>query len=160
MRKFIATTAAGLALATGSVAVASFTPITSAFAQSGTTQTAPADGQQNPAAGQKGHPRARQLAKAAIKDAAGVIGVSPADLAKELKAGKSVAEVAQAHNVDPQAVIDKLVTDANAKVDEAVAAGKITAERGATAKAKMSERVTKLVNKHFDGSHRPGATQK
>jgi len=59
--------------------------------------------------------------------------------------------------VSPQAVIDKLVTDANAKVDEAVAAGKITQERGDAAKAKMTERVTKLVNRTFDGSQRPDA---
>jgi hypothetical protein len=154
MRKFLATTAAGLALATGSVAVATFTPIGSAFAQTGTTQTAPAQGGD---AAKQGHPRVRQLAKAAVKDAAGVIGISPADLAKELKDGKSIADVATAHNVSPQAVIDKLVADANAKVDAAVAAGKITQEKGDAAKAKMPERVTKLVNKHFDGSHRPGA---
>lgn len=160
MRKVLATTAAGLALATGSVAIAALSPISSAFAQSGTTQTAPAEGQPAPdAKGQHGHPRARHLAKAAIKNAAGVIGIPPGDLAKELKAGKSIATVATEHNVNPQAVIDKLVTDANAKVDEAVAAGKITQEKGDAAKAKMSERVTKLVNRTFDGSRRPNASK-
>jgi len=162
LRKFLATTAAGLALATGSVAIASFTPIGTAFAQTTpTTQPAPATGQNTPnAAGHKGHPGIRHAARAAIKDAAGVIGIKPADLVKELKAGKSIADVATEHNVNPQAVIDKLVTDANARVDKAVAAGKITQAKGDAAKAKMTERVTKIVNKKFDGSHRPKTTQK
>ena len=47
-------------------------------------------------------------------DAAKAIGIDAKDLASELKAGKTVAQVAQEHNVDPQKVIDALV-DAGTK---------------------------------------------
>ncbi len=159
MRKLIATTAAGLALATGSVAIAAFTPIGSAFAQDGTTpSTQPAtsnptqDGQHQGRAARRHH-----VARAAIKDAAGVIGIAPKDLAAALKDGQSVAEVATAHNVNPQTVIDKLVADAGARLDKAVADGKLTQEKADKAKAALPDRVTKLVNKHFDGSKRKAA---
>ena len=152
MRKFIATTAAGLALATGSIAVATLTPIGSAFAQDGApAQTQPAT--QDGAAGH-GHLR-RQVARAAIKDAAGVIGIDAKDLATAVRGGQSVAEVATAHGVNPQAVIDKLVADGTTRIDAAATAGKITPERATQMKSHLTERVTKLVNHHFDGSHRP-----
>jgi len=150
MRKFIATTAAGLALATGAVALTTFSPIMSAGAQTTTptVQTQTAD-----PSGKPGHPKLRHLAKAAVKDAAGVIGIEPKELLSDLKAGQSIAEVATAHGVDPQTVIDKLVTDASARVDQAVTNGKLTAEQAAKIKAALPDRVTKLVNKHFDGTH-------
>jgi hypothetical protein len=158
MNKLIATTAAGLALATGSVAVAAFTPLGSAFAQDGTT---PSTQTQNPS--QDGQHQSRvarrhHVAKAAIKDAAGVIGIAPKDLAAALKSGQSVADVATAHGVNPQTVIDKLVADASARLDKAVTEGKLTQERADKAKAALPDRVTKLVNKHFDGSKKPAGT--
>ena len=119
MRKFLATTAAGLALATGTVALATFSPISSAFAQTATptTQAAPAA---DPSA-KADHPKLRRLvAKAGVKDAAGVIGITPKELLTDLKGGQSIAEVATAHGIAPQTVIDKLVTDASTRVDEAV----------------------------------------
>lgn len=156
MRKFIATTAVGLALTTGAVAVASLSPISTAFAQDTTTQTQPAkpDGGQTDRAN---HPRARRAVRAAIKDAADTIGIPAKDLAAALKDGQSIADVANAHGVNPQTVIDKLVSDADAKVDQAVQAGKLTQEKADALKAKMSDRVTKLVNKHFDGHRRDAA---
>jgi len=42
---------------------------------------------------------------------AGVIGISEADLKAAVQGGQSLAQVAQAHNVDPQKVIDALVAE-------------------------------------------------
>jgi hypothetical protein len=42
---------------------------------------------------------------------AGVIGISESDLKAALQSGQSIAQVAQAHNVDPQKVIDALVAE-------------------------------------------------
>ena len=42
---------------------------------------------------------------------AGVIGISESDLKAALQGGQSIAQVAQAHNVDPQKVIDALVAE-------------------------------------------------
>ena len=162
MRKFLATTAAGLALATGTVAVATFTPIGTAFAQTTpTTQAAPTTPSTGTGTGTgvgKLREHRRAVAKAVLKDAAGVIGIQPKELFTDLKGGQSIADVATAHNVAPQAVIDKLVTDADARLDKAVANHKITQEQADKAKAKMTDRVTKIVNKHFDGSKKTTPT--
>ena len=42
---------------------------------------------------------------------AGVIGISEADLKTALQSGQSLAQIAQAHGVDPQKVIDALVAE-------------------------------------------------
>jgi hypothetical protein len=62
--------------------------------------------------------------------AATAIGITTDELRTELQAGKTIAQVAQAHNVDPQKVIDVLV-----------AAGV------------PSDRATNIVN-HVGGFHR------
>jgi len=42
---------------------------------------------------------------------AGVIGISESDLKAAIQSGQSIAQIAQAHNVDPQKVIDALVAE-------------------------------------------------
>jgi hypothetical protein len=42
---------------------------------------------------------------------AGVIGISESDLKAAIQSGQSIAQVAQAHDVDPQKVIDALVAE-------------------------------------------------
>ncbi len=88
----------------------------------------------------------RKNGRAAVKLAADTIGISPADLVKQLKDGKTIADVATAHHVDPQAVITALVTAASTKIDAALGAGKITAERAATLKEHAPQRIAHLVN--------------
>jgi transposase-like protein len=99
----------------------------------------------------KRHPARAKLRRHARRSgavvAAGVIGIQPKALAEALKGGQSVADVARSHNVDPQTVIDAVVTAANKKVDEAVAAGKIKAERATKLKDRLDQRIATLVNK-------------
>ena len=61
-------------------------------------------------------------------------------------AGARLAEVATAHGVDPQAVIDTLVTAATAEIDQAVTDGRIDADKADEIKATLEERVTDRVN--------------
>lgn len=83
--------------------------------------------------------------------AAGAIGIDVATLRTELEGGKSIAEVAQARGVDPQKVIDAIVAKATADIDQAVADGKIPAERAADIKSKLGTRIAEMVNGHRDG---------
>ncbi len=133
MRKSIATAAAGLALFTGTLAIAG-----TAYAQS---ERAPA-----PPAGQGEHlgrrGPAHRLVSAVIKTAADTIGVEPRELLNQLRQGKSIAEVATEHAV---------VAKANERIDQAVADGKLSSERAAQIKEKLSERVTQLVQHTFGG---------
>jgi len=150
MRKLLTTAAVSAALVGGGIAAAA-TSILPAYAQSQTpTQSQPADGSQT----QGRHPHARQALKEAIKTSADTIGISPQDLAKELKGGKSIADVAKEHNVDPQKVIDALVAKADARIDKAVQDGKLTQDKADKLKAKVPDMAAKLVNAH---RHQPQA---
>jgi polyhydroxyalkanoate synthesis regulator phasin len=83
---------------------------------------------------------------AGLDVAATTIGISEADLVQELRTGQSVAEVAEANGVEPQAVIDALVAEIDARVDEAVAEGNLEAERADAIKANAVEKATAFVN--------------
>ena len=61
---------------------------------------------------------------------------------------QSVAEVAQAHGVDPQTVVDAVVKDLDAKLDKAVTDGKIPQERADRVSGRLPTRIENLVNRH------------
>lgn len=97
--------------------------------------------------------------------AAKAIGITEADLITALNNGQTMAAVAKAHNVDPQAVIDALVADGKAELAAAVKAGTITQAQADAEQAEVVARVTAQVNGTFpmggpgmgghdnDGSH-------
>lgn len=93
------------------------------------------------------HPRVRT----AITTSAETIGISPADLLAELRSGKTVAEVAQANDVEPKVVIDALTAAFSKRLDEAVANDKISEATATRIKARLSERAARFVN---DTPHR------
>jgi hypothetical protein len=78
--------------------------------------------------------------------AARAIGISPDQLRQELP-GKSLADVAKAHNVDPTAVANAIKADATARIDRDVSAGRITAERAAQIKQDLSDRVDRMMTR-------------
>jgi hypothetical protein len=78
--------------------------------------------------------------------AAKTIGVSEADLRTALQSGKSIADVAKAHNVDPQKVIDALVADAKTHLADRVKAGEITQAQADQITADLTPRITDFVN--------------
>ena len=81
-----------------------------------------------------------------LETAAETIGLTVEELVDAMRDGQTVAEVAEANDVDPQAVVDALVAEANAHIDEAVAAGELTAEEGAERKAVAAERIATFVH--------------
>ena len=85
-------------------------------------------------------------AAAELSVVATTIGISESDLRTELQGGKSIADVAKAHNVDVQKVIDAVVNDESKKIDDAVTAGKLTSDQATKLKAALNDRVTALVN--------------
>ncbi|MCL4241646.1 MAG: hypothetical protein KJ048_09860 [Dehalococcoidia bacterium] len=91
-----------------------------------------------------------------VATVAGVLGIDEESLKAELREGNTIAEIA---GDQTQAVIDALVAEANAKIDQAVADGKITQERADAMKANTVERITTLVNEGGPigrGGHRGG----
>jgi hypothetical protein len=79
------------------------------------------------------------------------IGVSKQDLFKALASGQSIADVAKAHNVDPQKVIDALNAQAKAALDKAVAAGVMTQDQANQALLKAGKAIQDLVNGNLPG---------
>lgn len=126
-RKLIGAAAFSVALAGGGVAGALLgTPGTSG-AQDGTTTAAPADGTARP-----DHPL-REGRGADLDAAATTLGMTRAELVTELKAGKSIADVAEEKDVDVQKVIDAMVAEGKARLEAAIAA--------------LPDRVTEVVNR-------------
>jgi transposase-like protein len=89
------------------------------------------------------HPR---LARAEVQVAAKTIGIPPADLRSAVKGGQTVAQVAQAHNVQPQTVIDAVVNDITAKAQARPGWAKLTDAQKTTFTTRTRERVTNWVN--------------
>ncbi|MNH93092.1 hypothetical protein D3C73_456850 [compost metagenome] len=79
-------------------------------------------------------------------EVAKLLGITKDTLRTELQAGKTLAAVATAHNVTAQQVIDLLVKDRTAKLDERLASGKITQAEYDKLKLGLTESVTKEVN--------------
>ena len=74
-----------------------------------------------------------------------VLGITEAELKTELEAGKSVADVAKAKNIDLATVKAALLAEAKAHIDAEVAAGKHTAAEGAAKLAELTSRIDTML---------------
>ncbi len=74
-----------------------------------------------------------------------VLGITEAELKTELQAGKSVADVAKAKNIDLATVKAALLAEAKAHIDAEVAAGEHTAAEGAAELAKVTSRIDTML---------------
>jgi len=82
------------------------------------------------------------------------IGITEAALLTELNAGKTPAQVATAHSVSVQKVIDALVADGLSELAAQVKAGTFTQAQADAMKAEVTQRATDQVNEGFrGGSH-------
>lgn len=95
-----------------------------------------------------GHPRLRELLRHEFQVAADTIGIPVTELRDGVKGGQSISEVAEAHGVSTQAVVDAVVGDLTTKLDTAVADGRITQERADRIEQRLPGRVTNLVERH------------
>jgi hypothetical protein len=172
-KKFLAGGLAALSITGGSVAVAAISPFSAANAQSdggtATTETPAArhgarlealaplveDGTITQAqadavkarlqelAPKGGHRGGHAMKGAGMDEVATFLGLSAEELHGELRSGKTLAELA-GDRVD--ALVEQLVAAANARIDQAVTDGKLTAEKAEELKANTAERITKMVN--------------
>lgn len=87
---------------------------------------------------------------ARLSGLAELVGTDTDGLKAELGDGKTLAEIAEANGIEAQTVIDALVEKANARIDAAVEAGKLTAEEAETRMSEAATRIENLVNSGFD----------
>jgi hypothetical protein len=81
---------------------------------------------------------AREADTQAIAD---LLGVEVEDLKEQLRSGTTLSEIATANGVEVSAVVDLIVQQKTARIDQAVADGRITAEQAAERKVGLAERV-------------------
>ena len=82
-----------------------------------------------------------------LQVAATALGITESELRSELEAGKSIAQVAEAKNVDVQKVITALVDERKEHIAAHVAEGKLTQAQADAKLADVEARVTEMVNK-------------
>jgi hypothetical protein len=81
-----------------------------------------------------------------LEAAATALGMTADELRTELQAGKTIAQVAADQGVDVQDVIDALVADVKAHLDEEVASGEHTQAEADAKLAEITDRITDRVN--------------
>jgi hypothetical protein len=86
--------------------------------------------------------------------AAAYLGLSRDELRTELRSGKSLATIAGEQGKSVEGLKEVMVKDAAAKLDEAVASGRITAEQ----RSAMLERITQMIDRIVERTpgERPG----
>jgi len=94
----------------------------------------------------------REVARHVAGISAKTIGVTPRTLVGGLRSGKSIAQVAQAHDVAPQTVVNALVQAADTRIGRAVGNHKLTQTQGAEIEAALPGALTKVVD-HVHGQH-------
>lgn len=162
MRKSVATAMlAGSLLTGGAIGSALFSagPATaqssSSDSSSSSSSTAPDSGSSSstaPAPGPRGfrggpgHGGPGMMRGAGLDVAASTIGVTVDELRAALESGQSIADVANAHGVDPQTVIDAMVADAKTHLADEVTEGHLTQEQADSISADLEQRITDLVN--------------
>ena len=78
--------------------------------------------------------------------AAATIGISPDDLRNQVRGGKTIAQVATEHGVDPANVVNAIVAALTQQIDQKAAAGTIDAGRAEQAKQKLPDVASRFVN--------------
>jgi uncharacterized protein (DUF433 family) len=99
------------------------------------------------ALGGQGNGRLRQrVVGGMLKVAANKIGVQPKDLVQARRNGQSIADVATAHQVNPNDVVSAIVTAVDQRIDQAVTNNRLSADKASALKAKVPQLADKFVN--------------
>jgi len=78
--------------------------------------------------------------------AASVLGLTPEQLRTEMQGGKSLAQVAQAHGVSRDDLKAKLIAAQKARLDQAVANGRLTADQEQQVQARFAANVDRMID--------------
>ncbi len=84
--------------------------------------------------------------KPSLDAAAKALGISTTDLDNDLHNGQSIAAVAKSKAVDLGTVIDAMVADASARIDQAVKDGDLSQQAGDDMKSHLKDEITSFVN--------------
>lgn len=91
-------------------------------------------------------PRDHRLVQVGVRQLVQTSGLEPQVVREGLKNGESLASIFEANGIDTQAVIDEVLADLDAKLDEKVAGGQITAEQAERRYAAAEKALPRLAN--------------
>lgn len=128
MRKTLATIALGAAITGGTIAGAAVVLPTFAGADGGNGAMV---------AGRHGGGEA----------IAQVLGLDAEALRTALQSGSTLRAIATQQGVNPQAVVDAIVAEANTRIDQGVADGRITAEKAAELRANATTKANEMLDR-------------
>jgi len=106
----------------------------------------PPQGAGGPGMGHGGGPAGSEAAATAL-------GITIEELRAAIEQGQTIAQVAAASGIDVQTVIDAMVAEHAARLDESVAAGELTQEE---ADQKLSDATTRITDEVNNGRPQPG----
>ncbi|MCL5264020.1 MAG: hypothetical protein M1343_02290 [Chloroflexi bacterium] len=92
-------------------------------------------------------------------DIAGFLGIQPADLRKELRQGKSLAQVAADHGKSRDDLKTFIVNDAKSKLDKAVTDGKLTQDKENAILKRLQDNLDKMIDRTWKAPHKPRKQQ-
>ncbi len=84
--------------------------------------------------------------RAVVRMIADQTGLEVQDILNQLKDGTTIADILTANGVDVNAFIDSAVSEAQTRIDDAVANGRMTQERADEMVAKLREQLTERIN--------------
>lgn len=85
------------------------------------------------------------------EEIAQILGMDSQSLGQELKSGKTLAQIAADKGMDIEALRQELESKRNDRLDEAVAEGKLTADKAAQIKALGADKFDAKINQHWTG---------
>ena len=111
-----------------------------------------------PGRGPGGHlPAVGRFLKEEFAAIAQFLGLSGADLQAELRAGRSLAEVAQAQGITRESLVNKILQDVQARAAQAVSEGKLTQAQADRLIQRAPDAVSRLVDAKRGASGGPRA---
>jgi AraC-like DNA-binding protein len=81
-----------------------------------------------------------------VSTAADYLGLTEAQLRTQLNSGKTLAQIAKDRNKPVEGLVDKLVADTKARIEEAVEDGRLTRAQANEIEAELKDHVTDFVN--------------
>lgn len=111
-------------------------------------------------AAQAGQAVKQHLSKVGLDAAATALGMTAKDVLAQLKQGQTLRQLATAKSVDPQAVLNAIVSAEKAEIDKAATAGKLTTDQASKAKAKIDARAATLLDQVWPAKGQTGQGQR
>ncbi len=99
--------------------------------------------------------RARQAFKAGLEAAATTLGMSTDTLRSELHAGRTAGQIAEDAGVSRDALAEAIVAALAARLDAAVATGRLTQAEADARQAALAAKVTERLDRVGGPGHRP-----